>query len=245
MKRILEKNSEDIEFILKLIQNNKLNETQSIIEIDDLYFDFEQMLKNRVNECLQNENFGALNISMVYRIIELGQKDTKTSDLLFDFIMKNIDERFIFFRFVEIRNLSNEKFEELRNGFIESKNSGKSRYYEYLKLDLDHLQNLKEANKNQENQIVSLNFEIEILKKTIENTANENSELKRKVFVPNMNKAYIEMIGIFNRDVENKFLFYTCLTGNFEFVKQFISFNQIDISSKTVYIYDLFNFKIK
>lgn len=245
LKRTLEKNSEDIEFILKIIQNNKLNETQSIVEIDDLYFDFEQMLKNRVNECLQNGNFGALNISMVYRIIELGQKDTQTSDLLFDFIMKNIDERFILFRFVEIRNLSDEKFEELRNGFIESKNSGKSRYYEYLKLDLDHLQNLKEANKNQKNKIVSLNSEIERLKKTAEDTASENSELKRKVFVPNMNNAYIEMIRIFEGDVENKFVFYACLTGNFEFVKQFISLDQIDITSKTVYIYDLFNFKIK
>lgn len=231
LKKIFNENSESIEFVLKLISDYKLNENQTTIDIDDLSFDFEQILKQKVNECIQNKIFRNLNISMVYRIVESGQKDAQTSNLLLDYIMENIEQRFVLFRFVEIKNLSEEKFDTLLSGYIESQNSEKRCYYEYLGMDLNYLQSLKEKNKNQEK-------EIQQLKETVQDKINENKELKSKNSLPNFNEAYIDHIE-FIYDENITLLNAACLLGNCEFVKQYISRNQVEITSKDIYIYSL------
>lgn len=243
LKKTLEDNSENIEFVLKLIYDYKLNDNLTTIDIDDISFDFEQLLKKKVNECLQNKIFWNFDISMVYRIVKSGQKDAQTSNFLLDYIMANIEQRYVLFGFVEIKNLSDEKFDTLLSGYIESQNSEKIFYYEYLVLDLSYLQSLKEKNKNQEKEILSLNSEIQNLKDTVQVKINENKELKNKIFVPNISMPYITII----KDMIDKnmpFLCVACLLGNYEFVKQYISLSHADNALKTIYYFFFYKISI-
>lgn len=182
-------NSEDISFISCLIieQNPDMNEY--IIHNNVICFEIEECLINKVDECLQNEQFGKIPISTIYRILEKSQKHI-SSDLLYDFIRKSIGERYILFHFVEISQLSEDKIEQICND-IDASNPSANHYYEYLKLDLVYMKSLKYESNEKERQINSLFKENNELKQAVdESNTSINQLLQDK---QEIHKKFIEI----------------------------------------------------
>lgn len=103
----------DTSFIISqlLMQISKPN--ANYLLQDQASIEMESLLYNRINDCLQDGPFGLIPISVIYRIISKSDKSQISSDLLFDFISKSIEERFTLFTFLSIQNLSKTKFDEL------------------------------------------------------------------------------------------------------------------------------------
>lgn len=105
---------------------------------------------NRANECLQNENFGLLPISIVYCI--LSKSEEIPNDLLFDFISKSIEERCTLFNFLNIQNLSDIKLGELFDLYDQNPNC-----FQYFPSNFGFLKSIITENKKMKTQLIELN----------------------------------------------------------------------------------------
>ena len=131
--------SDDINFIINLMINQKTIETDSLSSNDKYSNEMENILINNVDKCLKNQNFNKLPISTIYRIIENSTHEI-SSDLLFDFIFDSISERYSLFNFLNIYNLSNSKFNEMCNKYTNG--SIPKEYFQYLPNNLMYIKEL-------------------------------------------------------------------------------------------------------
>ena len=113
LSKYAKKNLTDIDFIINLLKENETNKTNDFFQEEANSFELEQLLIDQINECLNNERFGELPISMIYRIIKESSKTEINQNLLFDFINKNRKERYILFSFLNLHQLSESNFKEL------------------------------------------------------------------------------------------------------------------------------------
>lgn len=72
----------------------------------------EEVLSKNVDECLKTPEFEEIPISIVYRIFERSSKPIP-SNLLYDYIKESIDSRYIFFIFLNMKELSGQNLSEL------------------------------------------------------------------------------------------------------------------------------------
>ena len=91
--------SNEVNFIIQFIQSIEIIETSDEIFNEIKIIDHENILKDEISECLINDNFGNLPISAIHLILKKSDMKKVDQKLLFDFIMKNIDERCILFTF--------------------------------------------------------------------------------------------------------------------------------------------------
>ena len=106
------KNSDNIDFII-----NAILELNSTINDDALINNtfsvkLENYLRSNFKKCIQNQNFSRLPISLIYRIIEKLDPNLILYDDLYDFISKSISDRHTLFSFIDLKQLSDEKFDE-------------------------------------------------------------------------------------------------------------------------------------
>lgn len=141
----------DIDFVINEILKQIQNNTSNYCTDDKFSFDMETNLYGKVNECLQNERFHLLPISVVYRILSKSTEEI-SGDLLFDFISKSIDSRFPLFSFLNYNSLSDEKLSELID--LHGQNQ---HYFQYLPPNLMYLKSIKDENKVIKNQLDELN----------------------------------------------------------------------------------------
>lgn len=156
LKKYLNDQFTDIDFILTLIieeEKNKNDEETNIIN-NDLLIEMESCLIKNINDCFQNPKFEQINHSILYRLFESSEEIN--SSLLYKFICKSIEERFIFFRFVKIEELSEEQFNEICDNFEKNEYH---KYYAYLPNNLKYIKNMKDemnALKNRISKIESM-----------------------------------------------------------------------------------------
>lgn len=156
LKKYLNDQFTDIDFILTLIieeEKNKNDEETNIIN-NDLLIEMESCLIKNINDCFQNPKFEQINHSILYRLFESSEEIN--SSLLYKFICKSIEERFIFFRFVKIEELSEEQFNEICDNFEKNEYH---KYYVYLPNNLKYIKNMKDemnALKNRISKIESM-----------------------------------------------------------------------------------------
>lgn len=90
----------------------------------------EECLSSKIDECIANVNFWKLPISIIYRIIERSDKQQFPNNLLYDFISKNIEERNLLFLFLNIRKLTDEKFNSLYELFERCESTKKNKLFD-------------------------------------------------------------------------------------------------------------------
>ena len=150
-------NSQNIDFIINLIIDQQSLENHELFQLDDISSNMEDVLCNNIDKCLLNQNFGILQSPTIYRIIEKSDKDKINSDILYDFIMKSIKDRFLLLYFLDIKKLS---YERLTN-FCIFYSSESKRYFDYLKIDINYVKSLIDEKRRLENIVDNLNREKE------------------------------------------------------------------------------------
>ena len=128
--------SNDIEFIINQIQANINDEREYENDSDNNSNEFEKCLINKINECLTNEKFNELPISIIYRIIKSSSTKEIDSNILYEFIENKKEERYVLFGFLNVDNLNDDKFNDLYQNYINDQKlkskSTNTKYYEYL-----------------------------------------------------------------------------------------------------------------
>lgn len=177
LKKYFQNYSNDINFILSLMVSSNLSDDIT----NNCYFSImEQNLINNINSLFENPKFGQLQISSIYRIIEKSEPDNISSDLLYSFISKAIEKRFILFKFLNLERLSDEKFDELLFNYENANDSLTKSYYNYLSNGISIIQSLKNEKKIFMAEISKLKY----LNSQIQSELNEykmmNLQLKEK-----------------------------------------------------------------
>lgn len=176
LERYSKSHFNDINYIINMILSSKSNATNEDLQNDELSNKMEQLLYDKIDECIQNENFGKLPISIIHRIFEKSDMEKITSDNLYTFICKSIENRHILFSFLDIQNLSNEKFDILYNDYCAQKKSKTAFYYQFLHVDLEYIKQLRNGIKYGDfTQNKKLTKDIEKLNAKIDKLKNENS----------------------------------------------------------------------
>lgn len=178
LKRYLNEKSYDISMMLKLLMEQQKNMNDDIIYNDYISINIEEILEKHVNECLGREEF------TIYRIIEGSGQDEINSDLLYDFIQKSIEERYILSQFLNIETLNEYKFEEICSNYLKSRNTGNKIFYEYFSHEILYIKTLKDTLKRTqekyEQEINKLNFKIEHLSEKNQQTIEESNKLSQE-----------------------------------------------------------------
>lgn len=197
-----QKHENDTNFIINIIINQNSPKYSSIshfYEEKDFNQHYEEMLKQNVNECLKCEDFGKLPISTIQHIIEESEVEF-SSDSLYDFINQSIEERHILYQFLDIHNLSDEKFNTLYNDYNRNKSNPEIfKYFNYLKPDLLYIKELKE-------KIKKTDHDFDLLKQENDQLREDNKLLKLK-----KNKLGNKLNALLNKNdelkTENKIIF--------------------------------------
>ena len=155
LERYAKEHSEDLDFIIRLFneREKRTKKTSEKIQqlIDKCSINIEEILQQKFNECLKNDNFSNLPISTIYRIIEGSDKEKIDHDLLLEFINQSIEERCPLFTFIKLSKLSDDKFKSLYDDFIKSKQ--KEIHYSCLNNDIEYIYKLKTSKENGDPQI--------------------------------------------------------------------------------------------
>lgn len=174
----------DIDFII-LRFKEEIKQQNNLDKVDFEYkLQFEQFMINKINDCLQNENFQKIPVSFIYKIIEKCEEKEISSDLLFDFIKKSPENHFVLFKFIKFQDLSKEKFEELYELYL---NSNKN-YFQYLSCNLEYIKTIKMINEKLENDKnlleinqIQLIEENSLLHKKLIQSENEKNCLQNQI----------------------------------------------------------------
>lgn len=202
LKKFTEDHANDISFISMLfLKQSSPNFSFLFKEFDDDTFEigFEDLLKENVDECLQNKEFEKLPIPQIYKIVAESDENY-TNDILYDFIRKDIEKRCCLFELIELRDLSDEKFDDLYNVYISDKKIPK-KCFDHLKINLDYLNEIRKCDidqlKNENKQLFIRNNELKIQKKQLK----EQLENLKDSAIENF--KYREEIKIFNQKQVN------------------------------------------
>lgn len=136
-----------IDFQLQII----LHETQINNDTENSHFklnsQIEDLLSTKIIECLQNEKFSKIPVPFIFRIVEKSSKKQISSDLLYDFIKKDVKSFYVLFSFLDVEFLSDEKFFDLFESFTNPKGTCRQ-YKDYLPCSLSCIMELKKDKKN-------------------------------------------------------------------------------------------------
>lgn len=206
----LENHSQNTDLMINLMIGQISSEKFAFFSRNQIAVHIEKCLRNSINKCIVNENFGKLPCSAIYRIFEKSDTQQISSDILYDFISKCIDERFLLFCFLNIRNLSDEKFNAMCLNYNDLKESNSMRYYDYLKIDFGYIKELKDdiqmkihANKINEDEVrkQQIDNEKSQLQDQINKLTKENNEIKTQNQQINEEKRQLQdQINKLNKD---------------------------------------------
>lgn len=213
-------NIQNIDYIINTILSNTDDNINKKNFGNDYLTLLETNLSQNINQCLKNDNFGKLNISIIYRIIKNSEKNEEFTDILYEFINKSIEKRHLLFEFIDIEKLTKHNFDHLFDEINSTKNE---HYYYYLsnsnikyliKIRNDNFDLNKSINQLKtkiETQIVYNQFSYQIIKNLMKN-------------VNDVNEAIVD-----NKNI----LHLACESGNIELVQYALSLDSIDVNCKS------------
>lgn len=112
-------------------------------DLDEVEPEITNLLKERVHDCLQNPEFGDLPMATIYKIISSSSEPVE-NDLLYDFIKKSLDTRYVLFTFLNIENLSAERFNDLVMLLSNCDDQSLRKYKLHIQYDLLYLKSKKD-----------------------------------------------------------------------------------------------------
>lgn len=182
LQKYAQNHAKDVSFIT-MIMNRKNSKNFSFFfeNIDDsesFEVGFEDILKKNVEGCLQCEEFGKMPISVVTRVISESESEF-SSDSLYSFIKKSIEDRYTLLCFIDIKNISGENFDDLYNRYANEKVP--KRYYNNIKADIEYVKQLRDKAKVKNNKTDYLLLENRELKEKNKRLLNKKAELLRQL----------------------------------------------------------------
>ena len=208
LERYSKENMKDVNFIIISIYNSDQHPEEENIYSGDFKSEMEEILSDQIEVCFQNELFERLSVSTISRIIDKSFTKRKIdTNLLYQFISKSIDEKFILFSYLNIENLSKENFENLYENYMKRKGSESEKIIQYLPINFEYIHRLMENQKfiDDKNQLQIENdklkeenkkikqLQLEIAKLTeenkqinqlqlqIEDLKDENEQMKKQI----------------------------------------------------------------
>lgn len=183
----------DIDFLIQII----LNEIENSKDKENYQFQIskqmEEVLSEKVNECLQNSQFSQLPLHCLHRIVRECDMKKLSMDLLYDFIKADMSKFNILFSFMDLKKLSDDRIGDLYECF--SNNSNKP-FFSYLKCNLDYIMELRESNRSIQSKLSqskdSLQNEISELNGKISSLESEKSLVMKKLDKSEKEKRLIE-----------------------------------------------------
>lgn len=171
LQNYLQRHSSDIDLILSLKISQERNDDNELFQNFNFSSTIEDIMKDNINECFENDKINQISISTIYRILDDGCKEKVSSELLYHFISESIEERYVLFKFVQLEELTDESFEDICSKYEKSSNGkgDKNFYYEYMPNNLKYIKILKDKQK-------SLEERIKILEERQKKLDNENEK---------------------------------------------------------------------
>lgn len=180
----------------------------------------EEVLSKNVDECLKTPEFEEIPISIVYRIFERSSKPIP-SNLLYDYIKESIDSRYIFFIFLNMKELSGQNLSELIETLSKNDDPKWERYSQYMKIDLAYLNEVNKEKNRLQDQIDQLVKENEQLKTMLANKSVPTKTVSTRVNIFNHNKKVIN-VAVIGQTNSGK----STLVGNLLYKSGFIDNNE-------------------
>lgn len=176
----------DVDFIIQMIQYEIQLQKETKKTEYEINSEIENILTNKISECFTNEKFAKLPISTIYRIIEKSSYKGISSDELFDFIKKSVSEFYVFFQFIEIGKLSENRLSELLDLYSKMDKTSQH-YFNYLpfnfllfkemfnkKTDLqERVKSLESINDSQQGKMKEFEAQMNQIKKQFKDTEQQ------------------------------------------------------------------------
>lgn len=198
LQEYTKEHSNDIDFLLTMIINQQTTEDFDDNLNFDLSFDIEDILKDNIEKCIINKKFGKLPISTIHRILDKCNEKQNFNDLLYEFIVESIEERYTLFKFVRFQSLSEENFDKLCKNYIDDDEAKTHHYYQYLPIDLLYIKSIRDEKKSLEKQMKMMQ---DLFKK--ESSKYENRIKKIEQEKNDLQKQIIKMTNDFNKNQTN------------------------------------------
>ena len=185
LKKYVEKHSNDVNFIINTIikkgSKNLPSTFRDSFNDNDFTHQYEEILKQKVDDCLKCEDFEQLDTSSIHRIIE-GSEGKFSSDALYEFIIKSIKDRYPLFEFLNIYSLSDENFNALFDLYNDNKSNPETNYYFYhLQVDLKSIREFRQNKQEHDSQMENLIEENKQLREDNERFRFEKNKLNSKL----------------------------------------------------------------
>ena len=97
-------NIENIDFVINSYFKHIESQNDIAHQTNDCIIKMETLLSRNINTCLENEHFGKLPIPFIHRIIKNNDIIEINNDLLYNFILKSLNERYSLFFYIEQRS---------------------------------------------------------------------------------------------------------------------------------------------
>lgn len=178
LQRYSKEHFSDIDYIVNMILSSISETKNDNLQCDEFSNEMEKQLSSKIEKCLQNENFGDLPISIIYRVIKNSDQKRISSNDLYKFIAQSIDKRYLLFSFLNIENLTENNFNDLCDNCLKRKGTHESCFYDCLPVNLIYIKQLRDEQKNQariENE--KLMSDIEKLNSQVSKLVSENQKL--------------------------------------------------------------------
>lgn len=201
LKEYFKRHIKDVDLVIDFLINQISTQNNDDITSFEFYKEIEESLSSKIEVCFINPNFGKLPSSIIYRIIERSDKNQISSDILYDFICKNINEKFILLHFLNIRNLSEDRLNSLYELLDNYKNTEMNFIINYLPVDLEYIKELRDDNIRIIEQNHQLQIQLNDKTANIEQLQPQNDNLQSQL--DDIMKK-LEQLQSQNNDLQNR-----------------------------------------
>lgn len=169
------KDMDDITFLITSILDKQCLCGLNNDHITEFQIDLEDKLSRKINDCLQNEHFSNLSFPTIYRIVARSSRKQIDSNILYQFISKSLEKRYMLFSFLQLDLLNSDNFTNLCSQYEKLKGSKSESIFRFLPPSLGYIAQVKSQLQQSNSK------EISQLRNEITQLTNENHKLHEEI----------------------------------------------------------------
>lgn len=169
---------DDLDFMIQILLDLKTSENNNETKLTNKIVN---ILTNRVNECIENQKFNELPVSIIYQIIDESNKEDVNLNSLVDFILMSADNRFTLLKFVELHKLTEDKIEKIFHFINNQEEETKKTYLEHIPFNFLFIQQMKNKYDEMVKEMNQMKENYEQTKEELEQTKNNFNQTKEEL----------------------------------------------------------------
>lgn len=175
IKKYIETHNNEVSFILEMIQY-EYDTTKNSLECEEIISqEIEDILIEKIDECLTNDQFKEIPIFIIYRIVKKSSKTMTNFDKLYNFIKSSLDKFCVLFSFIELDKLSENRIDDICSIYLKSDDMTKS-YFNYFPCNFKYINQIRIIHQNEHKKFETEINELETKLKTTEKSRKEIEE---------------------------------------------------------------------